>query len=371
MRTKSSVALFQPLHVVAQVPVVKVPFTFHQTPRPEPKLGLVLQTLGDAIWEWDVLQKLLHGNDALYKLVGAKKGTTLSMFHCLRRVHATDFPRLKRQLQRAIHARNAYCQNKVRLKQADGSFQLVMLRTFFIYENNIPVHIIGSMLDMSEVMKLQTALTEEKRKQQLLVAETALRVQESERTRIGQELHDNVNQILATAKLLIDAIHPVSARDKQRRSKSLEYLTLAIEENRKLSRELVAPSLKQYGLEENIQRMLEDIALAGKTKFSLNYDPALRTLSADKKTMLFRVVQEQVKNILKHSDASLASIYIQLIDGKIELVIRDNGRGFSQQQLASGIGFSNMRERVQLYNGEVVISSQPGEGCELKVMIPA
>lgn len=371
MSSKPSVAIHRPLRVVSKVQHNSDEYQSSVgSDRERSNLGLLLRSLGDGIWEWNVEQKVLHGNRIFHSMIGVKPGAALTLFHSLRRIHYDDFFRLKKRLQRAVRHRNSYCQNRVRLRQADGSFQLVMLRTFFIYENRSPVHIIGSVLDISEILQLEAALTKEKEKQQLLIAETALRVQESERTRIGQELHDNVNQILATAKLFIESTKVLSEADQERRAKSLEYLALAIEENRKLSRELVAPSLKQYGLVENIQHMLQDIALASPTAFSFHYDPTLRHMTPDKRIMLFRVVQEQVKNILRHSKATAASISFNLVEENIQLIIRDNGKGFSKNDAPGGIGLSNMRERVSLYSGKVTIESKPDEGCVLTVIVP-
>jgi signal transduction histidine kinase len=85
---------------------------------------------------------------------------------------------------------------------------------------------------------------------------------------------------------------------------------------------------------------------------------------------LFRIAQEQLKNILKHSKASQVDIYLQSKDGSVQLVIKDNGIGFDPKQTQRGIGLSNIYERTRFYNGKVDIQTAPGKGCIITLTIP-
>jgi signal transduction histidine kinase len=86
---------------------------------------------------------------------------------------------------------------------------------------------------------------------------------------------------------------------------------------------------------------------------------------------LFRIVQEQLKNILKYSKADKAEIYLQCRNSNACLMIKDNGIGFDTRQASTGIGLSNIHERARFYNGQVSIESSKGNGCLLTVLIPA
>ena len=90
-----------------------------------------------------------------------------------------------------------------------------------------------------------------------------------------------------------------------------------------------------------------------------------------KKVTLFRIVQEQLKNIIKHSQASKVDIYLENKEGNTQLMIKDNGIGFDTKQTHSGIGLSNIYERTRFYNGTVDIQTSPGNGCTIVVTIPA
>ncbi|MEI9944886.1 MAG: ATP-binding protein [Chitinophagaceae bacterium] len=277
---------------------------------------------------------------------------------------------IKNKIKEAAQKCEPSWKEQYRFRCADGTYKYIQDRGYVIYENDLPVRMIGSLTDISQIKKLKDQLTNEKIRSHIEISETALRVQEMERTKIGQELHDNVNQILSTARLFVDITHPVTEKDQQAREKSLEYISLAIEEIRKLSKELAAPQLKEKGLADNIKIMIDDIHLASPIRFKLTYDHDLKLLSASKKIVLFRIVQEQVKNILKHSEAKTAGISFSVKNGEVILEIWDDGKGFIPQQTHQGIGLSNMRERVMMYDGKVDIDARPGKGCRLHVTLP-
>ena len=241
---------------------------------------------------------------------------------------------------------------------------------FVVYENGLPVKMIGSLQDMTELKELEEQLTEEKLQRQKEISETVIRVQEKERTRIGHELHDNVNQILSTVRLFVDMLTPSKKEEKEIKAKSLEYVMMAIEEIRKLSKELVAPQLIGNGLVKSVEALVSDIELSGTIKINFSYDNERYPLSPGKELTFFRIVQEQLKNILKYSKASQADIILQCNESNVELLIRDNGVGFDSKQTHRGIGLSNIYERTRFYNGSVDIQTAPGKGCLLTVNLP-
>ncbi len=197
-----------------------------------------------------------------------------------------------------------------------------------------------------------------------------IKVQEKERTRIGHELHDNVNQILSTAKLFMDMVTPSSADETTFKAKGIEYLVSAIEEIRKLSRELVVPHLKENGLVDSVKLLIEDISISSSLNIRFTHDHENELLSSGKKITLFRIVQEQMKNILKYSKAKQVDIYLECKDDNVHLTIKDDGVGFDPKQYHKGIGLSNIHDRTRFYNGIVDVQSSPGKGCTLNISIP-
>ena len=240
-----------------------------------------------------------------------------------------------------------------------------------MYDEGVPVKMIGSLQDMTTLKDLENRLTEERMRRQKEISETVIQVQERERNRIGHELHDNVNQILTTVMLFVNMLNAEKESEKHVKSKIHEYVCLSIEEIRKLSRELVEPKMKEAGLIESIRLLIEDIHISNALRINFSFDSEVELTTNAKKVTLFRIVQEQLKNILKHSKASEARIGLLREKNSLCLSISDNGVGFDANQTYRGIGLSNIHERTRFYNGNVEIQSTAGEGCKLYISIPA
>ena len=106
-------------------------------------------------------------------------------------------------------------------------------------------------------------------------------------------------------------------------------------------------------------------------EINYHFDEFDEAVKADVQLAMYRIVQEQFSNILKHSKASLVDITVQRRNGDICMSIEDNGVGFEPQLTTNGIGLENMRRRVQAFNGNFSIQAIPGEGCKLYVELPA
>jgi signal transduction histidine kinase len=154
------------------------------------------------------------------------------------------------------------------------------------------------------------------------------------------------------------------------KKKSIDYILTAIEEIRKLSKELVVPKLKGNSLVDTIKQMIDDINLSGKLHIRFTHDQENDLMSAGKKVTIFRILQEQMKNILKYSGASQVDVILRCRDRNAELMITDNGIGFDPQKTRKGVGLSSIYERTRFYNGKMDIDSEPGKGCKLVISIP-
>jgi PAS domain S-box-containing protein len=222
--------------------------------------------------------------------------------------------------------------------------------------------------DVTRNIKLQNELLDEKIARQREIARASLTVQEKERNEIGKELHDNVNQILTSAKLHLDYMAQSEADKEKHRAMSLNLVNNAIQEIRRLSKSLVPPSLGDVGLISSIQDLVEDInetqsLIVDFESCKLDeemYDPGL-------KLTVLRIIQEQTTNILKYADASYVHIEISRLKDHLVLKISDNGKGFDPTKTRKGIGITNIINRADIYHGKVEIDSKPGNGCTIKV----
>ena len=334
------------------------------------RLLLLSRATTDAIWEWDMQTGHIFRNDALMNMIGYQGEEAKGLSWWLRRIHPEDRNRVTDKIKEATDNGQHSWEDKYRFKCFDGEYKHIQDKGYVVYENGLPVKMIGSLQDITELKQLEDQLTAEKLHRQKEISETVIRVQEKERTRIGHELHDNVNQILSTTKMFVEMLKPVSDEDTRIKEKSIEYLLTAIEEIRKLSKELVVPQLKDKGLVESIYNLLEDIQISGKLKVSFVHDQENDLLSPGKKVTIFRIVQEQFKNILKYSQAKHADVCLTCKHDHVQLLIRDDGIGFDTKRSYKGIGLSNIHDRARFYNGSVDVQSAPGKGCQLTVVIP-
>jgi len=325
----------------------------------------------DAIWEWDMQNGQMVHNDTLPELFGYKPNTARGLAWWLRQIHPEDRNRIADKVKHAIETHEQSWDDEYRFRCADNHYKHIQHRGFVVYENGLPIKMIGSLNDVSNLKALEDKLANEKVKRQKEVTEIMVKAQEKERTRIGHELHDNVNQLLSATKLFVDYLTPVGKEQRQVKQKSIDYIQLTIDEIRKLSKELAAPSLKEKGLVQSITGLADDIEMVGAMSVKFDHDDESEQLSIGKKVTLFRIAQEQLKNILKHSHAKSTSISLYTHDEQVKLVIADDGDGFNPQQTYQGIGLGNIRERVNFYNGSVDIQSAKGQGCKLTVIIPA
>jgi signal transduction histidine kinase len=204
------------------------------------------------------------------------------------------------------------------------------------------------------------------------ITEAVILAQEKERTEIGKELHDNVNQILGASNLYINTAMTDEESRQELLERSTELVSNAINEIRKISKSLITPGLREIGLIESIEDIMDDLKVA-RDKMVIDLD--LQNISEEqiedrRKLTLFRIVQEQLNNIVKHAKATRVLIRLSGEQDHIVLTVADNGVGFDVSRHRKGVGITNIISRAELFNGKVEIQSGPGEGCTLIVSLP-
>jgi signal transduction histidine kinase len=232
---------------------------------------------------------------------------------------------------------------------------------------------VGSMQDITEKKEMERQLLKQELDKQKLVAQAVVNAQEKERAEIGKELHDNVNQILSTAKLYLELARTEEDERLDLINRSTDNISNAINEIRSISRSLVPPSVGDLGLIDSIQDLVENIRATKKLGVSFDYEGDIdEALDEKQKLMLFRIIQEQVNNVLRHSKATLLQIELNTVGNMIDLSINDDGQGFDMEKvkLKKGVGLSNIISRAELFNGKVAIKTAPGKGCLLNINVP-
>ena len=141
----------------------------------------------------------------------------------------------------------------------------------------------------------------------------------------------------------------------------------ALDDIRHISSSIKPPEFSTTTLYESITGLLENIKRLVSFEFQIDYDSrSEQLLTTEQKLMVYRIVQEQLNNITKYSGATLVNINISIgADSMVTIVLKDNGIGFDPSNVKTGIGLKNIASRLQLYSGDLKISSSPGSGCEL------
>jgi PAS domain S-box-containing protein len=224
--------------------------------------------------------------------------------------------------------------------------------------------------DITDKKMLQQRLLEAQMNKQKEIARAVVNAQERERTGIGEELHDNVNQLLAASKLYLNHSLTQPDGDPESVRKSMNYISNAMDELRKLSHALVGPTRdKTMGLINSIEKLIDDVSSVKPIKISFLYGTYHEEESeAGLKLVIYRIIQEQLNNILKYADASEIKIELKKEREYLTVSIKDNGIGFDTSINSKGIGLKNIKHRAELFNGIVQIKSSPGNGCKMKII---
>ena len=221
--------------------------------------------------------------------------------------------------------------------------------------------------DISNRKLLEVELEDQQKRTNAAVIDA----QEKERAHVGQELHDNVNQVLTTVKLYQElCLSSIPTRDDLTR-RSIDLLQGSISEIRSLSKRLSAPSLGNIKLYESVRDLVEAIAATGKVILDLD-DTAIEHLEVDQAVhlALYRILQEQITNVLKHAAAVTVVISFEITGQNLIMKVVDDGKGFDLSNKGSGIGISNIKTRVESLEGKAFIQSAPGKGTALTVQLP-
>jgi PAS domain S-box-containing protein len=224
--------------------------------------------------------------------------------------------------------------------------------------------------DITERKKLQQQLLDEQERHQLKVTEQVINAQEKERAVIGRELHDNVNQVLTTVKLYLEmALTDKNAREELL-PKSIGHVMDSINEIRKLSRDLSAPTLGTRSLLDSINALLEVIRSSSGLRIAFRHHFYRGQLPMEQELALYRIVQEQLNNVIRHAQATKVLITLTASETTLQLTIKDNGIGFDTSVQRAGIGIDNIISRTRVFEGSAALESEPGNGCVLTITLP-
>jgi PAS domain S-box-containing protein len=335
----------------------------------------VMQATHDLIWDWDLITgSFYRDKKGMKKVFGVEDEKSIeNIYVWMQRIHPDDHEQVESTISNIIKATDQEIfELEYRFKRDDGLYNYVFDRGIIIRnEEGKPLRMIGAAQDITQRKHMEQQLLQRELDKQKLIGQATIETQEQERSEIGRELHDNVNQVLTTTKLYLDlSLSNPELKDDliQKSSKNVIYV---INEIRQLSRSLMDPSLGDLGLVDSIHDLIENINITRKLHVTLKAGEELEdTLTENQKLTLFRIIQEALNNAIKHAKAT--KVFINLYQSKSNLLlkIKDDGVGFEPVSVKKGSGLKNIQNRVYLANGTISIESTPGKGCNIEIKFP-
>jgi len=286
---------------------------------------------------------------------------------------------LRDRLSEIVHpedcqqCRDVYCRGfdqqqpfrkECRLRRYDGQYRWMLdIGVPRFHKDGSFAGYIGSCIDVTEHKLAQEAMSQMTRK--------LIEAQEQERSWIGRELHDDINQRLAILNVELEQLkeNPVElgirARELQKRVSEISNDVQA------LSHDLDSSKLEYLGVVAGMKSWCKEFAERQGMQIDCRHD-VQRTLPPEIGLCLFRVLQEALHNAVKHSGVKRIEVELRQNSGEIHLIVRDSGRGFEVEKAlqGKGLGLTSMRERIRLVNGTMTIQSKPMAGTAIHVRVP-
>lgn len=209
------------------------------------------------------------------------------------------------------------------------------------------------------------------------ILKSQIEVQNSTLQQIGQELHDNIGQLLSVARLNLNILDTSveSSENRESINQTNEIIGQCIHDLRSLSKSLDGHFVEQFGLHESISFELQRIRKIKNFETEMNVAGDWYSLGFEREIILFRIFQEFLNNSIKHSEAKNIQVILHYSQAQFQLSLMDNGKGFDVQNLseyklhASGSGLRSMEKRCKVIGADCTLRSSPGNGTQMDVIL--
>ncbi|HLO80509.1 MAG TPA: ATP-binding protein [Chitinophagaceae bacterium] len=224
---------------------------------------------------------------------------------------------------------------------------------------------------------LQRNIEDLKFKQEKLLLQTEIEIQEQTFQFISMEIHDNITQVLSLSKLHLNCLElNKDAENLDRLTKSKDLISKSLEDLSNLSKSLDSDIIESHGLTHAIQYEIERWKRFTDDKIELELIGNVEFLKHKNELLIFRIIQEALNNIIKYAKASCIVIKIERNESELIISIKDNGIGFDLEKVYENkkvgkmSGLKNMRQRAEILGGKLTINSRPGNGSTIEAIIP-
>lgn len=207
---------------------------------------------------------------------------------------------------------------------------------------------------------------------QLGFADAVMQGQEKERTRLARDLHDGLGGMLSAVKqgmVIMQTNYSSNDALHDHLKKSIHDLDGSINELRHIARNMMPEALVRFGLKDALEDYCGHIQRSGALRVHFQTLGLEKRLSSETEIILFRIAQELLNNVVRHASASQVIVQVIREGPRVTLTIEDDGKGFDPKQIdtVQGVGWTNIRSRVNYLNGMLDIRTAPGEGCSVHI----
>jgi PAS domain S-box-containing protein len=359
-------------HVVGASKVARDITEHNKARRAQAEQARLLDLSSDAIFVRDSCDRVTYWNKGGYDLYGYSSEEAFG--RVTHELLKTKFPASLESIYEQLHREGRWSGELTHIRK-DGTNIVVSSRWILDQANGKSLSILETNSDITERKRLEEAIRERE------ISTRLLQVQDEERRRIARELHDGVGQSLALLSINSGAVEKEKARLSPRVAELVTDNTRLIQQIstdiRTTSYLLHPPFLDELGLQSALSWLIEGFGQRSKIAARLEVPVDLERMPQDYELCLFRVAQECLTNIHRHSGSPTALVRLWRASGEVYMEVRDEGRGLSQENQAkiasgesAGVGLRGMRERVKRLGGKFEIHAQ-AKGMTLLVTLPA
>jgi PAS domain S-box-containing protein len=325
----------------------------------------------DCIWVHDLEGHFISVNDAAIRMTGYAREELMKMN--VKDFLSEDSLEVSRLVgDRLLRNEPVEQPYEQRVLRKDGTEAYIQFSTSLVFDKGVPVGFQDIARDITEHKRMDENLR--------FYLQLATRAQEEERKRISHELHDDTIQSLVVLSRQLDALSSDGKELPEQFRRGLEELwqqTNGILQGvRRLSQDLRPAAIDSLGLLPAIESLAAEVFKYSGTSTKVNVTGKERRLPEEVSVALFRIVQEALRNIWRHSGATEAQINIEFNDKSTRITVKDNGRGFKLSGNVGDLtkqgklGLAGMQERAQLISGKLSVQSAPGKGTTITVEAP-
>ena len=205
-------------------------------------------------------------------------------------------------------------------------------------------------------------------KHQQHLLEASVESQERERQRIASDLHDGLGSLLSAIRLRV--LRGSTEDPKKQAEETAALISQGIDTVRRISHGLLPATLKTLGLRAALAELTDLMTFGGSIEMTFKEKGEPVRMESARELALFRVVQELVNNTIKHAEASEINLRVDWQSDRMQLVFKDNGKGFDVTAASGGLGLMNIETRTNILSGDLKVESAPGEGSTFSIEVP-